>query len=146
MDPVTISAVILAVVSGVATEAGSSLWDGLTALVRRPFHARHPADPRSAPESGGVAELAAVEQIPADKGRALELARVLVARADSDPSFRAELESWLGEASRVRIESGSVTNTISGGSQHGPVLQGRDFSNVTFGAAPAPRGEPRPEV
>jgi hypothetical protein len=31
-----------------------------------------------------------------------------------------------------------VTNTISGGNQYGPVLQGRDFNNLTFGAAPDP--------
>ena len=36
MDPVTISAVLLAVVGGVAGEAGGKLWDGLVALVRRP--------------------------------------------------------------------------------------------------------------
>jgi hypothetical protein len=31
---------------------------------------------------------------------------------------------------------GNVTSTISDGLQHGPVPQCRDFSNVTFGAAP----------
>jgi hypothetical protein len=35
-------------------------------------------------------------------------------------------------------KSGNVTNTISGGTQQGPVLQGRDFSNVTFSVSPAP--------
>ncbi|HEX5298271.1 MAG TPA: hypothetical protein VFW50_14905 [Streptosporangiaceae bacterium] len=33
--------------------------------------------------------------------------------------------------------SGDVANTISGGTQQGPVLQGRDFNNLSFGASPA---------
>jgi hypothetical protein len=32
---------------------------------------------------------------------------------------------------------GQTRSTISGGIQHGPVLQGRDFSNITLGVAPA---------
>jgi hypothetical protein len=32
--------------------------------------------------------------------------------------------------------AGDVTNTISGGTQHGPVFQGRDFSGLTFGSPP----------
>jgi hypothetical protein len=42
------------------------------------------------------------------------------------------------EAQPVRDELGNVTNTISGGNQSGPVVQGRDFTSLTFGAAPAP--------
>ena len=38
--------------------------------------------------------------------------------------------------------SGNVTNTISGGTQHGPVLQGRDFTGLTFGSSPAPPASP----
>jgi hypothetical protein len=36
-----------------------------------------------------------------------------------------------------------VTNTISGGYQYGPVLQGRDFIGLTFGATPAPPAGPK---
>ena len=42
----------------------------------------------------------------------------------------------MGAGRPVRAAEGNVTNTISGGTQYGPVLQGRDFSNITFGATP----------
>jgi hypothetical protein len=95
----------------------------------------------------GDAELAALEQAPADEGRAVALAEVLVARAGSDAEFRQVLKSWWEQASPVRAGAGNVTNTISGGTQHGPVLQGRDFTGITFGAAPAvpPPVLPSPE-
>jgi hypothetical protein len=35
-------------------------------------------------------------------------------------------------------ERESVTNVISGGTQHGPVLQGRDFTDLSFGSPAAP--------
>ena len=41
------------------------------------------------------------------------------------------------QASQVRVQ-GDVTNTVSGGTQHGPVLQGRDFSDLTFGSSTGP--------
>ena len=136
MDPVTISALILAVASGAASEAGSKLWDALTALVHRPILSRHDAGQQAIPESGGLAELAAVERAPADQDGALNLAKVLADRAEADVSFGAELRSWLAQASRVNAGAGSVSNTISGGIQHGPVLQGRDFTGLTFNAGP----------
>ena len=47
----------------------------------------------------------------------------------------------------VREETGNVTNTISGGTFSGPVLQGRDVTGLTFGAAPASRPEdPDPDA
>ena len=45
------------------------------------------------------------------------------------------------QVSPVREETGNVTNEISGGTFRGPVLQGRDFTGLTFGAAPASRPE-----
>jgi hypothetical protein len=47
------------------------------------------------------------------------------------------------QADPARDKLGNVTNTISGGAQHGPVLQGRDFTGLTFGANPAPPALPR---
>ncbi len=44
--------------------------------------------------------------------------------------------SWWQQAEQIRDSIGNTTNAISGGIQHGPVLQGRDFSNITFGAPP----------
>jgi hypothetical protein len=150
MDPITISAVVLAIVSGAAGEAGAKLWDGLTALVRRPAKGRkaHAAalepsgtaalEPSSAAalEPSGEVELAAVQAAPADRGRALELANRLVARAGADADFATELRSWLDQAQQVTAAIGNVTNTISGGTQHGPVIQGRDFGNLTFNMGP----------
>jgi hypothetical protein len=37
VDPVTLGAVLLAIVSGAAGEAGSRLWDKVSTLVRAPF-------------------------------------------------------------------------------------------------------------
>jgi hypothetical protein len=152
VDPVTLSAVLLAIVSGAAGEAGSRLWAGVSALTRRPF--RHgtgtgssaivsdPAHPALAatdiaiPASGGAVELAALERSPEDHDLALTLARVLLARADADGEFGRALGQWWEQACQVRTGDGDVSNTISGGTQHGPVFQGRDFSGLTFGAPP----------
>ncbi len=145
MDPVTIGAVLLAIVSGAGGELGTRLWDGAVALVRRPFHRRAPGEGSAAMPTGD-AELAALERAPADERKAVALAAVLVARASTDAEFRQALESWWEQASLVGASEGTVTNTISGGTQEGPVLQGRDFSNVTFGSASAvPLVAPSPD-
>lgn len=165
MDPVTLGAVLLAIVSGAAGEVGSRLWDKVSALVRAPF--RHggaggsalAASPvgGSAPASAGlpataglaasgglaapgagVAELTALAGSPNDKDLALALAHALVARADADAEFGRALGQWWEQTSQVRTGEGSVTNVISGGTQHGPVLQGRDFTGLTFGSASPP--------
>ena len=139
MDPVTLGAVVLAIVSGAAGEAGGKLWDGLTTLVRRPFRARTADADQTVAVSSGEAELTALERAPADQGRALAVGEALLARASTDVTFQKELENWWSQASHVRIDQGSVTNTISGGTQHGPVVQGRDFTGLTFNASPPPR-------
>jgi hypothetical protein len=136
MDPVTVGAVLLAIVGGAAGEAGSKLWDGVTALVRLPFRHREAAGEAAVAVGTGEAELKALRQAPADQPRAVALAEALLARAGADGAFRQELESWWARASQVRTGEANVTNVISGGTQHGPVLQGRDFTGLTFGAAP----------
>ena len=73
---------------------------------------------------------------PADED-ALAALRLAVRKAlAADAGLQDQVRDMLVQAG-VSI-SGDVANTISGGTQHGPVLQGRDFSNLTFGAAPAP--------
>ena len=72
----------------------------------------------------------------------MALAEALLARSSADAEFRRALESWWQQAEPIRASIGNVTNTISGGTQQGPVLQGRDFSNITFGAAPATPPDP----
>ena len=50
-----------------------------------------------------------------------------------------EIVGGLGE--RPKVSGGGVTNMISGGTQNGPVLQGRDFTGLTLSAGsfePAP--------
>jgi hypothetical protein len=158
VDPVTVGAVLAAVSAGGGEALAGRAWDGLAALVRRPFRHGAPAAASSEPgeaepgqaEPGraeaGEAELAALAAAPGDQGRALVLARVLAARADADEGFAAALAEWLDQARQV-VVSGDVTNTISGGIQHGPVLQGRDFTGLTFGAPPSaapPVGEADP--
>ena len=118
--------------------AGRSAVGGVSALVRRPFHRDHAAGDAAVVLPSGEAELAALEQSPADERRAVALAEVLVARADADGGFRQALQGWWEQASQLHVGGGNVANTISGGSFHGPVLQGRDFTGLTFGSPAAP--------
>ena len=142
MDPVTIGAVLAAIAGGAGGALGSQLWTGLSALVRRPFRRAHATGGSTAALPSGSAELVAPEQAPADEQRAVALAEVLVARADADGEFREALQAWWEQASQLHI-GGDVTNTISGGTFHGPVLQGRDLGGLTFGPpAPPPTAPP----
>jgi hypothetical protein len=141
MDPVTIGAVVAAIVSGAAGEAGGKLWDGLVSVVHRPFQGSAATTGMAAVVASGQAELAALEQAPSDECRAVALGEALLARAGADTAFQRELESWWAQASKVYIGQSTVTNTVSGGTQHGPVLQGRDFSGLTFMASPPQRPE-----
>jgi hypothetical protein len=137
MDPVTIGAVLLAIVSGAGTQLGTQLWEGVVSLVRRPFRRKAAGGDAAAVVPSGEAELAALQQAPGDRHKAEALAGVLLARSAADEEFRVVLEGWWRRAEPIRVSIGNVTNTVSGGTQHGPVLQGRDFSNITFGAPPA---------
>lgn len=136
MDPVTVGAVLLAIVTGAGEGLGKELWQGLISLVHRPFHRRAGGDAVAVVPTGEAA-LAALQQAPDDQHKAVALAQALLARSGADDEFAKELESWWQLAEPVRVSIVNVDNTISGGTQHGPVLQGRDFSNITFGAAPA---------
>ena len=146
MDPVTMGAVLLAIISGASGELGAKLWAGVGELVRRPFRRQASAGSASPALPSGEAELAALARAPADERYAVALANVLIARASADTDFRRALEDWWEKASPIHAGTGNVTNTISGGTQHGPVLQGRDFGTVTFGTPPAaPSGPPSPD-
>jgi hypothetical protein len=131
VDPVTIGAVVAAVAAGGGEALSSKAWEGLGALVRRPFRDGDPAG-GAAGVASGEAEVAALARAPADERRAAALAQVLAARAKADHEFAAALQAWWEQAHQVPV-SGHVTNTVSGGTQHGPVLQGRDFTGMTFG-------------
>ena len=141
MDPVMIGAVLLAIATGAGEGLGKQLWDGIISLVRRPFHHKAASgEPAAAMvQPTGEAELVALQRAPGDQHKALALAEVLLARSSVDYEFRQALESWWQQAEPIRasISTGNVANTVSGGTQQGPVLQGRDFSNITFGVASA---------
>ena len=81
MDPVTMGAVLLAVLSGAGEGLGGKLWDGMVTLVRRPFRKDVPAGDSAgvAVAVPGDAELAALQQAPGDQQRAVALAEVLLA-------------------------------------------------------------------
>ncbi|MFI5615936.1 hypothetical protein [Streptomyces sp. NPDC051567] len=132
MDPIT-AAALAALAGGVGGEFGRQTWHGLTALVRRPFRrggAPEPEGGESPGISSGELEIAALENDPADPLRAQALATALGVRAALDGEFRARLEEWWQRAQTT--SGGDVHNTISGGTQNGPVFQGREFSGLTF--------------
>lgn len=141
MDPIT-AAALAALAGGLSGEAGRQAWQGLSALVQRPF--RRGGAEELVEDSGvstGEVELAALETDPASPERAQALATALGVRAALDGEFGRLLEEWREQA---RPSSTSeVHNHISGGTQHGPVLQGRDFSSITFDMRPgAPSAGP----
>jgi hypothetical protein len=144
MDPVTVGAVLVAVATGVSGALGGQLWAGVVSLVRLPFQGRKEPAGELAADRSGEAELAALQGAQADQAKAVALAEVLLTRASADQEFEQALQEWWARAEPVRNKLGDVTNTISGGTQHGPVLQGRDFTNLTFGVTPpAPAARPR---
>jgi hypothetical protein len=134
-----ISMVLLAALAGGAGgEAGKQAWSALSALVCRPFHR---ADDMPA-VSSGEAELAALEQAPGPE-RANALSTVLAVRAALDSQFCTGLQQWHEQTRVVPTGDGEVTSTISGGTFHAPVLQGRDFSGISFTtASPPPSSAP----
>jgi hypothetical protein len=141
MDPITVGAVLLAVATGVSEALGGQLWAGVVSLVRRPFRGKQ-AGGHPAAVTTGEAELVALQRSPSDREKAVALAGVLLARAEADTEFENALKQWWQQAGPVRAEIGSVANEISGGTFSGPVLQGRDFTGLTFGAAPPAPSRP----
>jgi hypothetical protein len=137
LDPVTLGAVLLAVATGVSEALGGQLWAGVVSLVRRPLHGGKGRTGEPPASRSGEAELAALQRSPSDQANAVALAEVLLARAAGDYEFEHLLQAWWGQAAPVRENAGSVANTISGGTFSGPVLQGRNFTGLTFGASPA---------
>jgi hypothetical protein len=135
MDPIS-AGLLVALASGAAGEAGRQLWVALNGLVRR----RPPEADSGSPEADsgspeaavGEAEVASLADAPRDVARAQALSEALGRRAAQDPSFRASVAQWHQQAQALRTGDGDVSNTISGGTQHGPVLQGRDFSGINF--------------
>lgn len=142
MDPITVGAVLLAITTGVSEVLGGQLWAGVVSLVRRPLRGRGDSGGEPPAIRPGEAELASLQQSPSDQQKAVALAEALLSRAGGDPTFEKALLAWWEQAKPVREIIGNVTNTISGGTFHGPVLQGRDYTGLTFGTTPAPPASP----
>ncbi|WP_344366698.1 hypothetical protein [Streptomyces gobitricini] len=134
MDPVSVG-LLAALAGGVGGEVGRQTWAGLSALVRRPFQSGRGSGQVSA-VSSGEAELVALGQAPADVTRAQALSTALAVRAAVDDEFGDGLRQWHEQAKLVRTGDGEVINMISGGTQNGPVVQGRDFSGISITTAP----------
>jgi hypothetical protein len=139
MDPVTIGAVLLAVLTGSSEALGGQLWASVVSLVRRPLRRRAAAGTDAAVAvPSGEAELAALQYAPKDQQKAVALAETLLARAAADAEFDRALNDWWEQAEPFRARIGTIVdNTVSGGTQYGPVLQGQNFSGITFGATAA---------
>jgi hypothetical protein len=138
---------LAALAGGAGGELGRQAWAGLSDLVRQPFH-RTPDRAEGAPDAGelasGESEMAALEQAPDDRGRALALRDALAVRAAADEGFAEALEQW----HRRTVEAtgpGTVNNSVRGGVQHGPILQGRNFGNISFTATPVEPAGPAAE-
>lgn len=98
-------------------------------LVQRIFGVRDEGEPVPAAVADVVAD-------PADED-ALAALRLAVRKAlAADAGLYGEVREMLAQAGVSG--AGDVSNTISGGTFRGPVMQGRDFSGLTFGATPDP--------
>ncbi|MFJ3185625.1 hypothetical protein [Streptomyces halstedii] len=130
MDPIS-AGLLVAMATGTAGEAGRHLWLTLSGLVRRAPAPRGGTIDRRAVTTGEE-ELTALDEAPRDEERARALSEALSRRAQHDPAFGAGLAQWHQQARELRTGDGETSNEISGGTQHAPVLQGRDFSGINF--------------
>ncbi|MFI9240856.1 hypothetical protein [Streptomyces sp. NPDC053079] len=131
MDPIS-AALLASLAGGVGGELGRQVWAGLGVLVHRPFQRDEDGGQLPATRPG-EAELARLEERPADPVRAQALSAALAMGAAVDMDFHAGLQQWLAQATAlVHSVGGDTRNEISGGTFRGPVLQGRDFSGASF--------------
>ena len=137
MDPVSV-ALLAALAGGAGGELGRQTWASLTALVRRPFTQGQREPLSDATVSSGQAELDRLQAEPHNTALAQALSMALTARTACDASFSAGLHQWYEQAKLVRTGDGEAHNTVSGGNQYGPVIQGRDFSGLSFTTTPTP--------
>ncbi|MFF1442394.1 hypothetical protein [Streptomyces sp. NPDC058295] len=142
MEPISV-ALLAALAGGAGGEAGRQAWATLSELVRRPFRrdgssaGDDDSDGNTIAPVAGSAEPALVRLAahPEDAALARALSTALAVRAAGDAEFRAGLVRWQELAGS--LHTGDVHNEIGGGTFAGPVLQGRDFSGLSF-TTPAP--------
>ncbi|MFF3431371.1 hypothetical protein [Streptomyces sp. NPDC002602] len=134
MDPISVG-LLAALAGGVGGELGRQAWAGLSALVRSPFGS---SAAQAVEVSSGEPELTSLSEEPSDQSRAQALSTALAVRAAVDPDFRASLAAWQKQAALVGGGDGAVANSVIGGTHHGPILQGRDFTGLTVTSTPPP--------
>lgn len=139
VDPISVG-LLAALAGGFGGEAGRQVWASLRDLVSRPF-GRAKGTQGTPAVSSGEPELTALIHAPGETERAHALSTALAVRAAVDPDFAAALDAWSQQARHVDTAGHGVRNEISGGTQFGPVVQGRDFSQLTFNTAPPPQGQ-----
>lgn len=129
--------------NAVVTAAVTDTWEDMRHKVARLFGRGRP-DPQIERRLDATrAQLTVAEPTDLQKARAEQAARWSGRIADlleDHPDAEAELRALVAELQAAGSAGGDVTNTISGGTQHGPILMGRDFSAVTLQNAPG--GEP----
>ncbi|MEU6573571.1 hypothetical protein [Streptomyces sp. NPDC046805] len=135
-------ALLAALAGGAGGEAGREAWAALSSLIRRPF--RRGGNAGAPTASSGEAELVRLAESPDDTARAHALSTALAVRAALDTEFQAGLRRWSELAES--LDSGDIHNEITGGSFTGPVLQGRDFSGITFTTQPPPMIDPEQDT
>ncbi|MER5485532.1 hypothetical protein ABT024_20220, partial [Streptomyces sp. NPDC002812] len=119
MEPILIQPALLMRI--VADASRNVLWQRLQRLVRS-----------STTGESAEPELDAFEESPTDPRLARELIGALIQQSTQDPEFSTALEEWGDAAEDQSGRAGSVTNTISGGTFHGSVIQARDFHGVNI--------------
>ncbi|GAB1340221.1 hypothetical protein ACE1SV_68110 [Streptomyces sp. E-15] len=142
MDPISVT-LLGALAGGAGGELGRQAWAGLTALVRRPLEGDRDASGRAPAAGSGEAELVRLREAPGDVARAQALSTALAVRAALDTEFSAALREW--RAGAERVPTGDNRNTVSGGTQYGPVVQGHTFSHVSFTTSAPPPPDPGAE-
>lgn len=124
MDVITaaqLTPVLSSVLNGMASGAGSKLWESLTHLLGR----KRQRDPQLA------TALEAVTGHPGDREVVSTIARAIEAHSRTDAVFAGQLLDWFTAASR-EFPSQSNVNSISG-TVNGPAIQAHEIhGDITF--------------
>jgi len=119
----------------VVTAAVTDAFEGVRDRVARLFGRGKP-DPATVRRLETTrAELAAVANTGAARIEAAQQVQWRVRFADlceTYPEATAELSQLVTDLQALLPAPGNVTNVITGGVQHGPILMGRDFTGVTL--------------
>lgn len=136
MEPIS-TGILLALAGGAGGEAGRQIFTRLVTLVRRPSGSTG----ENVHIATGEVELEAFRRHPASPQLAEALIAALVGRAERDVDFRHGLYAWEEQARQAHLAPGNVSSIISGGTQHGPVIQGRDMNGFSFSTSDTPASD-----